>query len=67
MDQAMHHYTRAKSIVDIVSGMGKTEQEEINKNKVRPLLTLCVTVLCAHISYFLSMRACRVQSALTRH
>ena len=38
MDQAMHHYTRAKSIVDIVSGMGKTEQEEIDKNKVRPLL-----------------------------
>lgn len=38
MDQAMHHYTRAKSIVDIVSGMGKTEQEEIEKNKVRLLL-----------------------------
>lgn len=52
MDQAMHHYTRAKSIVDIVSGMGKTEQEEINKNKVHPLLTIvCHSALRAYLVF----------------
>jgi len=52
MDQAMHHYTRAKSIVDIVSGMGKIEQEEINKNKVRPLLTIvCHSALRAYLRF----------------
>lgn len=40
MDQAMHHYTRAKSIVDLVAGMGKTDQEEIDKNKVAVLLNI---------------------------
>ncbi len=40
MDQAMHHYTRAKSIVDLVAGMGKSDQEEIDKNKVSVLLNI---------------------------
>ena len=40
MGQAMHHYTRAKSIVDLVAGMAKSEQEEIDKNKVSVLLNI---------------------------
>ena len=40
MDQAMHHYIRAKSIVDLVAGMGKADQEEIDKNKVAVLLNM---------------------------
>lgn len=40
MDQAIYHYERAKSIVDIVAGMGKAEQEEIDSNKVSVLLNI---------------------------
>ena len=40
MDQAMHHYARAKSVVDLVAGMGKSDQEEIDKNKVSVLLNI---------------------------
>ena len=43
MDQAMYHYERAKSIVDIVAGMGKAEQEEIDSNKVSVLLNIAGT------------------------
>ena len=40
MDEAMHHYTRAKSIVDLVAGMSNSDQEEVDKNKVSVLLNI---------------------------
>lgn len=40
MDLALHHYTRAKSIVDMVKGMGSADQEEIDSNKVLVLLNI---------------------------
>ena len=42
---ARKHYERAKSIVDLVQGLGLAEQQEIDSNRVLTLLNLAALFL----------------------
>lgn len=43
---ALHHYTRAKSIVDIIISMGRSEQHEIDENRA----TVCLNMAAVHLA-----------------
>ena len=45
-DAALQHYVRAKSIVDIISGMASSDQHEIDENRA----AVCLNMAAVHLA-----------------
>lgn len=74
IDQALHHYERAKGIVDIIKGMGTSDQKEIDTNKVSVLLNIAAVLMergeyaaaCKHCSEALVLDPKNVRGLVRR-